>query len=581
MPPTLSPASTWIAARARNAMRRTGLMATVGLLLFLVALIVLALVPRGAVRAAQAKRLRAGTVVDTLPLLASAERWRTALGDGERRLAAARIAARERIARKAAADSARGAALAVAGIAPEQRPRADSLTLVATTLEQLIARAETAPLPTSYRAIGESWAMRGDPRVAALLDTLTSLEREREGFDAAGSADPAFVAISTRLNEIGRELQQIAASRRAGARATLAALTVQPVVVVAPVDDTTPQLLVIADARGELAVAEAELVRVRQGNAVVVRRLAEAQREISSVAPAMALAAASLVLGIVGAFVVSLAVEMRRPRLADSAEAARVTGARVLATILPPDDDDDERARRSADRDTPPLLDPTFEGYRTLYLQVAATGATIPLVTVTGDEPDVTAVVAANLAAASGFEARETLLVDGDLENGLVAKVMRVPREPGLSAILMGDEEWARAIVSTPVGRNRYVDAIPAGRPPQGPATRERAERVRRDLARYASRYDLCVLCAPSDLPEHGDRALLPTPDVILCAREGHTPLARLAEMADSLRGAGTRLRGVVVWAADVPRLDDRGVQDLAARREMSWTEMREAVARR
>jgi tyrosine-protein kinase Etk/Wzc len=272
---------------------------------------------------------------------------------------------------------------------------------------------------------------------------------------------------------------------------------------------------------------------------------------------------------------------MRRPRLADPAEASRLTGVRVLATIVAPELDDEQRARRSADRDTPPLLDPTFEGYRTLYLQVAATGATIPLVTVTGDEPDVNAVVAANLAAASGFEARETLLVDGDLEHGLVAKVMRVPREPGLSAILTGDEEWARAIVSTPVGRNRYVDAIPAGRAPKAPADRVRAERVRRDLARYASRYDLCVLCAPPDLSEQGDRALLPTPDVILCAREGHTPLARLVEMADALRGAGTRLRGVVVWAADVPRLDDRGVADLVARRELSWTETRAAVARR
>ena len=453
---------------------------------------------------------------------------------------------------------------------------------MATTLDALIARAEAAPLPTSYRALGESWAMRGEPRVVALLDTLAALEREREGFDASGSADPAFVAITTRVNEIGRELQQLAAARRAAARNTLAALTVQRVVVQQPVDDTTPHLVAAADARGRIAAAEAALVRGREHNAAVVQRLAEAEREIASVAPPLALAAASLVLGLMGGFGVSLLVEMRRPRVADAAEAARVTGVRVLATIRPPEaDEDDGRSRRSADRDAPPLLDPTFEGYRTLYLQVAATGATIPLVTVTGDEPDVTAVVAANLAAASGFEARETLLVDGDMVHGLVARVMRVPREPGLSAILTGDEEWARAIVSTPVGRNRYVDAIPAGRPPASPPTPDAAERVRRDLARYASRYDLCVLCAPADLAEHGDRALLPTPDVILCAREGHTPVATLVGMADALRGAGTRLRGVVVWAADVPRLANRGIADLVTRREMSWTETRQAVARR
>src|SRR5690348_11959500 len=119
--------------------------------------------------------------------------------------------------------------------------------------------------------------MRGDPRVTALLDTLSSLEREREGFDASGSADPAFVAITTRVNEIGRELQGLAAQRRAAARTTLAALTVQRVVVQQPVDDTTPHLVAAADARGRIAAAEAALVRARENNVLVVKRLAEAQ----------------------------------------------------------------------------------------------------------------------------------------------------------------------------------------------------------------------------------------------------------------------------------------------------------------
>jgi Mrp family chromosome partitioning ATPase len=571
--------STWIAARARNALRRTGVMIVAGVLLFLVALVALALVPRGTMRAAQAKRLRAGAMRDTLPLVAQAERWRTGIADAERSLDAARIAARERVARQAAIDSAGGT---VATVPPELRPRRDSLTLVVTTLDQLIARAESAPLPTSYRAIGESWALQGEPRATALLDSLAALEREREGFDASGSADPAFVAITTRLNEIGRELQQVAVARRSAARATLASLAVRQFIFVPPVDDTTPRLAALAGQREQLGAVEAELVRARAQNVTVAAALAEAQRDVANVAPPLALAAASGVLGRMGAFLVSLLAEIRRPRLADAAEAARVTGVRVLAEIAGAETvPADQRTRRSADREAPPLLDPTFDRYRMLYLQVAATGATIPLVTVTGDEADVTAVVAANLAAASGFEARATLLVDGDMAHGLVAKVMRIPREPGLSAILTGDEEWARAIVSTPVGRNRYVDAIPAGRAPRTAPTREMAERVRRDLARYASRYDLCVLCAPADLAEHGDLALLPTPDVILCAREGHTPIATLVGMADALRGAGTRLRGVVVWSADPPQLTDRGTEDLAARRVMSWTETRQAVARR
>ena len=43
-------------------------------------------------------------------------------------------------------------------------------------------------------------------------------------------------------------------------------------------------------------------------------------------------------------------------------------------------------------------------------------------------------------------------------------------------------------------------------------------------------------------------RGLRIAPDVIVCARAGHTPLAGLAREVERLHQAGARVRGLVLW---------------------------------
>ena len=45
-------------------------------------------------------------------------------------------------------------------------------------LDRLIGRAQTSPLPASFRALADARAVRGDPRVRAALDSLDEVERE-------------------------------------------------------------------------------------------------------------------------------------------------------------------------------------------------------------------------------------------------------------------------------------------------------------------------------------------------------------------------------------------------------------------
>ncbi|HWJ24043.1 MAG TPA: hypothetical protein VNS52_16935 [Gemmatimonadaceae bacterium] len=573
----------WIAARARNALRRWVLILTAGGLTFVAALLALVLVPRSATRAARVAMPRESERPDTEPLAAAVARAAASVAAADAALASSRVEA----ARVVALATARAAA-AVDTLSPELRAKRDSLAASSGALGRLIAHAESAPLPASYRALGQSRELRNDPRVRALLDSLTDIENQRDAFGAVGGVDPIFVALTSRASVIGRTIQAIAVEKRAAIRRELAPL--RPPAAPAPVaaavatasdsaaGDTTggasaaPRVAVALPASADTAArgARADSARARfalarsalddgRRRALEYQARVDRARELANVAaPPVALLAAALVLGAATGFVVSLLAEMRHPRVADAREVELLAGTRVIA-IVQPRPPVPERARRRADLEAPPLIDYGSEAYRLLYLHVSATGSALPLVTVTGDDAPIVATVAANLAAASAYEARSTLLVDGDLNAGAVSGVVRVAPEPGLTGVIFEQVGWAEAVHTATVGRDRTLDVIPSGVwPPKRAVPGAAAERVRRDLTRIAYRYDFAVLVADEAHAERGGTSIVPGPDVIIVARVGFTPLAWLADAVDGLGHTGSRVRGIVLWDVDVPQVPTR-----------------------
>ena len=172
--------------------------------------------------------------------------------------------------------------------------------------------------------------------------------------------------------------------------------------------------------------------------------------------------AAAVVLALAVGFAASFGTELKRPHIADPREAEQVSGARVLTVVRPPEVVV-ERSRRQADVEAPPLIDVVSESYRTLYLHIASVEASVPIVTITGDDPGIVATVAANLAASAAYEARSTLLVDVDPTTCSVASVLRIRPDPGLSGIITGSATWPEAIVPTTIGRDRPLDVLPSG----------------------------------------------------------------------------------------------------------------------
>ena len=191
-----------------------------------------------------------------------------------------------------------------------------------------------------------------------------------------------------------------------------------------------------AEATQQFIRARQQLDSLRNANASV-DTAATLAREVANVgAPPIAMLAAALVMAVAMGFGVAFIREVRNPRVAHMREGEAVSNVRVLSVIKATSVV--ERARRQSDFDTPPLIDLMSESYRTLYLHLAATEASVPVVTLAGDVPLVVATVAANLAAIAAYEARSVLLVDGDPSTSAVAAVLRVNSEPGLHGVLSG-----------------------------------------------------------------------------------------------------------------------------------------------
>ena len=566
-PPSPSRAA-WMTARARNALRRPVFIGAVSVVTFIASLVALIVVPQQAKREANAIRPAAEARPDTVPTknsLLAAERQVTA---ADAAIVGARTALTQLIAATAAAADADTTVEGVA-ISPGARAVRDSLAADIEVLDRLLTRADNAPLLGSYRALAEAAPMRGDVPVKQLLDSLVEIERERESYNAVGGVDPVFVALTARANELGRNIQALVAGRRSTMQRDLAALSPPPSAAASalasrPLPDTLAAMLRRDTARVVAAEVASRLARERVELQRLDAREARA-RELANIgASPAAMLAAALVFGAMLGFGIALLDEVRRPRVADSYEIERATGVRVLGVITPLAPSP-ERGRRASDRNGPPYLDPGADGHQLIYLTIATAGTDVVMLTVAGDNPAVSAIVAINFAAIAAQEARATLLVDTDAAD-TVEMALRLSASPGVMGLIEGKVSWPEAIRPARTGRDRTIDVVSSGR---GLLPIDQLkDLLTRDIARLSRRYDAVILVSAPDQVSMGLPTALPIPDVVYCARTGQTPVAELKQALEDITLAGCRVRGVVLWDAPDPALLEQQAAPQQARRE-------------
>jgi len=546
-----------MAARARNALRRPVFIGAVSVVTFIAALFALVIVPRQAQRTAAQLRPSASARPDTSPTVA-------ALTEAQRQASAADsavIAARNDYAAQVAAST--------VSITPDSMPigqavtgdiraRRDSLVSDIALLGRLLARAENAPLLGSYRAVAEAPPMRGSAQARQFLDSLVEIEREREGYNAVGGVDPVFVALTARANELGRAIEALADARRGELRRELAALAPPSPTVSAvaahPLPDTL-ELLHAQQGAHEAASGVASRLARERSELTQLDAREERARELANLgASPPAMLAAALIFGAVIGFGFALVDEVRHPRISDAYEAERATGLRVLGVIspLPPSP---ERGRRSSDRSAPPYIDPGADGHQLIYLHIATAGANVIMLTVTGDNPSVAAIVAINFVTIAADEARNTLLIDTDAAASTVSATLRLRASQGVSGLVGDKLSWPEAIRAARIGRESSIDVVPSG--PDSLPLQEIKSLLERDANRLARRYDAIVLVSAAEQVVQGLPSALPIPDVVYCVRAGQTPIADLKKALEEIESSGGRVRGIVVWNAPDPILSE------------------------
>ncbi len=541
-----APRAAWISARARNAARRPVFIGAVSVGAFVTTLVALIVVPQQARRVAERVTPDPAERVDTVPILRDYERAQAQLRLADSGLVAARQAS-ARLAQSTAEQALPADVIA----------RRDSLTTTLLALNPLIRRAAGVPLPSSYRALAASPAIRNDPRVEMLLDSLASVEQERELFGAQGGADPVFVALTSRLNDFGRNIQAIAEERRNAAQRELRLLAPPapaPTQALLATADTAPRIAARAAALATFDSTRRALAAARQRASSFAQREAQAQELTHFSAPPLAMLTAALVVGAALGFGAGFIDELRRPHLSDADEAQRVTGLRVLGSITA-HRPMAQRGRRITDRLAPPYIDPGNDGHQLVYLSITAAAPSLLILAVTGDDPAVAAVVGANFATIASDEARTTLLIDADVATRGVAGALRIRPEPGVADIVDRRAGWPEATTLVTIGRSSTFDVVPSGAAAPLPDYAELAALLRTDLARLSRRYDTIVAVLSNEHAVGGLPAEMPTAKLVYCVRLGETRISDLRKAIEGFRLAGVQPLGLVAWGVDSPVL--------------------------
>jgi len=145
---------------------------------------------------------------------------------------------------------------------------------------------------------------------------------------------------------------------------------------------------------------------------------------------------------------------------------------------------------------------------------------------------------------------QRVLLIDTDMRRPRLHQSMGVPRDRGLSNLILGDSSYEDAIKTTDVP-NLYV--LPCGPTPPNPAELLLTQRFHQIMKDLGDRFDRIILDSPP-LQAVADAAVLGrlSDGVILVAKSGKTNRDELLRSARQLRDVQAQLVGVVINSLDL-----------------------------
>lgn len=373
-------------------------------------------------------------------------------------------------------------------LAPEEQMVQFSAHLLALQEEAQRTRAAASAAEQSLRVLSgelkqldasllDNKAFSTNPKVAEKLRQLDQLAKARAALLKENNADsPEVQQLDKQITDLEQELQaqaqqmkenSTAASARVPALSNYYATLVTLVTNDVKNKSLQPAIAALKEQQKKLPAeagkfAELQLaVTIQQENLLQIEKefqqLALREKSIASAVrpgpPAIASAKplfpdsflvvilfslAGLIIGVAG---ISL-LEQRGGIIFDGAEAEVISGLAVLGNITPSPTDDAYQVLRNN-----LLFSKQFAGHR--------------LLTIVNADPDEGANVhLLKLAAAMAMEGKEILLLDGDLLNPTLHKLLALPNERGLAEVINGTIAWKEAVVATNI---TGLSLMPAG----------------------------------------------------------------------------------------------------------------------
>ncbi len=217
----------------------------------------------------------------------------------------------------------------------------------------------------------------------------------------------------------------------------------------------------------------------------------------------------------------------------------------------------DRRARK--DQPPPSILNaprsPLAEAYRVIRTNLiftAAPGQSRSVLVSSVNPAEGKSTTVANLAASLAQNGARVLVVDADLRRPTLHRHFNVASAPGLSELIVGGCELARALRPGVAPR---LDVLPCGYVPPNPAELLGAPATRELLSRLVEGYDWVLVDAPPILTIADTAVLAPLVDgVLLVIAAERTARHAVTRAAEQLSAVGAKLLGVVLNRVDVSR---------------------------
>lgn len=195
---------------------------------------------------------------------------------------------------------------------------------------------------------------------------------------------------------------------------------------------------------------------------------------------------------------------------------------------------------------------PVAEAYRSLRTNLAFSRAHAPPRSIIFTSPgpsDGKSTTVANLAITFAQQGQRTLLIDADLRRAVLDNLFNVPRTPGLTDVLVGQQTLAAAVKSTHI-ENLFV--LGSGPFPSNPSELLGSSAMRELLVAASEQFDMVLLDSPPLLAVT-DAAVLSTlaDAAVLVVRMGETSRGAVARASSQLQTVRGHLVGAVLNDVD------------------------------